>query len=62
MWSCHFTANRWGNNGNSDGLSFGGLQNHCGQSLQPWNKKMLAPWKKSYDKPRHILQIRDITL
>ena len=23
---------------------------------------MLAPWKKSYDKPRHILQIGDITL
>ena len=23
--------------------------------LQPWNSKMLAPWKKSYDKPRqHI--------
>ena len=19
--------------------------------LQPWNQKMLAPWKKSYDKP-----------
>ena len=23
------TANRWGNNGNSDRLYFGGLQNHC---------------------------------
>ena len=22
-------ANRWGNNGNSDRLYFGGLQNHC---------------------------------
>ena len=22
-------ANRWGNNGNSDSLYFGGLQNHC---------------------------------
>ena len=22
-------ANRWGNNGNSDRLNFGGLQNHC---------------------------------
>ena len=20
--------------------------------LQPWNKKLLAPWKKSYDQPR----------
>ena len=25
----NFIANRWGNNGNSDGLYFGGLQNHC---------------------------------
>ena len=23
---------------------------------------MLAPWKKSYDQPRHILKSRDITL
>ena len=30
----------------------GGLQNHCRWWLQPWNKKILAPWKKSYDKPR----------
>ena len=27
--SCHFMANRWGNNGNSDRLYFLGLQNHC---------------------------------
>ena len=27
--SCHFMANRWGNNGNSDRLYFPGLQNHC---------------------------------
>ena len=27
--------------------------------LQPWNKKMLAPWKKNNDKPRqHILKKR----
>ena len=25
----HFMANRWGNNGNSERLNFGGLQNHC---------------------------------
>ena len=25
----HFMANRWGSNGNSDRLCFGGLQNHC---------------------------------
>ena len=28
IWSHHFKANRWGNNGNSERLYFGGLQNH----------------------------------
>ena len=28
IWSHHFVANRWGNNGNSERLYFGGLQNH----------------------------------
>ena len=27
--SHHFMANTWGNNGNSDRLYLGGLQNHC---------------------------------
>ena len=52
-------ANRWGNNGNSERLYFLGLQNHCRWWLQPWNQKMLPPWKKSYDKPRqHIKKQR----
>ena len=29
LWSHHFMANRWGNNGNSDRLYFWELQNHC---------------------------------
>ena len=29
IWSHHFMANRWGNNGNSDRLNFLGLQNDC---------------------------------
>ena len=29
IWSHHFMANRWGNNGNSDRLHFLGLQIHC---------------------------------
>ena len=29
IWSHHFMANRWGNNGNSDILYFLELQNHC---------------------------------
>ena len=41
---------------------FLGLQNHCGQWLQPWNQNMLAPWKKSYDKSRqHIKRQRHHT-
>ena len=41
--------------GNSDRFSFLGLQKHCGWWLQPWNKKMLSPWKKSCDKPRQCI-------
>ena len=33
-----------------------GLQNHCRWWLQPWNEKTLAPWKKSYDKPRQHIE------
>ena len=29
IWSHHFMADRWGNNGNSDRLYFLGLQDHC---------------------------------
>ena len=53
-------ANRWINNGNSERLYFGGLQNHCRWWLQPWNPRMLAPWKKSYDKP--VYHIKKQTL
>ena len=35
IWSHHFMANRWGNNGNSDRLYFLGFQNHCRWLLQP---------------------------
>ena len=56
IWSHNFMANRWGNNGNNDRLYFLGLQNHCRWWLQPWNEKMLAPWKKIYDKPRQWIK------
>ena len=26
------------------------------QWLQPWNKKMLTPWKKNYDQPRRHIE------
>ena len=58
-WSHHFMSNRWGNNGNNDRLYFLGLQSHCRWWLQPWNLKMPAPWKKSYNKSRqHIKKQR----
>ena len=54
--SHHFMGNRWGN---SVRLYFEGLQNHCRWWLQPWNYKMLTPWKESYDQPRqHIKKQR----
>ena len=37
-------------------LYFLGLQSHCRWWLQPWNGKMFAPWKKSYDKPRQSIK------
>ena len=43
-------------------LYFGGLQNHyrwLQNHLQPWNLKMLAPWKRNYGQPRqHIKKQR----
>ena len=51
-------ANRWGNNGNSDRLCFLRLQKHCGWWLQSWNLKTLAPWRKSYNKPRQHIKKR----
>ena len=57
--SHHFMANRWVKSGSSDRFYFLGLQNHCRWWLLPWNSKMLASWKESYDQPRqHIKKQR----
>ena len=40
---------------------FLGVQNHC-RLVTAAMKLKDAPWKKTYDKPRHILKSRDITL
>ena len=57
--SHHFFTKSWGNNGNSERLYFSGLQNHWRWWLQPWNWKMLTPWKESYDQSRwHIKKQR----
>ena len=49
----------WKIDGNSERIYFLGLQNHFRWWLQPWNEKVLAPWKKNYDKSRqHIKKQR----
>ena len=62
IWSHTFMANRWGNNRKNDKIYFLGFTNHCRWWLQPWNeikRCLLAPWKKSYGKPRqHIKKHR----
>ena len=46
-----------------DRLYLLGLQSHCRWWLQPRNSKTLAPWNKSYDRPRqYIRPSRDMTL
>ena len=37
------------------------LQNYCGGWLQPWNSKMLFPWKKGYANLDSTLKSRVIT-
>ena len=44
-----------GKNGNSDKCSFLRLQNHCEWDCSH-EIKMLAPWKKSYNKPRQCIK------
>ena len=39
----------------TDFIFLGSKMNADGD-LQPWNSKMLAPWKKSYDKPRQLIK------
>ena len=55
-------ANRWGKSGNSERFYFLGLQNHCRWWLQLWNSKMLAPWKKSNNKPKQYIKKERLTL
>ena len=58
IWSHHFMANRWGNNGKSDRLYFLGLQNHCRWWLQP----CLLLGRKVMTNLDSILKSRHITL
>ena len=58
IWSHHFMANRWVNNGNSERLYFWWLQKHCRLWLQPWNKETIDPWKKSYDQSWEHIKVQ----
>ena len=42
--------------GSSDRFPLLGLQNHCRQSLQPWNQKTIASWQESNDKSRQCIE------
>ena len=56
--SHHFMANRWGNNGNINRLSFLGLQNHCSHEI----KRCLLLGRKAMANLDSVLKSRDITL
>ena len=58
VWPHHFMGNRWENSGNTDFI-FGGSKITADGDCSHEIKKTLAPWKKSYDKPRqHIKKQR----
>ena len=54
-------ANRWGNNGNSDRLYFGGAPKSL-QMVTAAMKLKDAPWKTTMTNLENILKSRDITL
>ena len=51
-------ANRWGNNANSDRLFFLGFKITADGDCHHEIKKMLGPWKKSYDQSRQHIKKR----
>ena len=55
-------ANRWGNNGNSERLYFGGLQNHCNGDSNHEIKRHLLLGRKVMTNLDSILKSRDIIL
>ena len=57
--SHHFMANRWGNNGNSERLYFGGAPKSLQVVTAAMKLKDTCSWKKGYDHPRqHIKKQR----
>ena len=62
IWSHHFTANRWGNNGNGGGLHFLGLQNSLWTVIATMKLRHLLLGRKAMTNLDSILKSRDITL
>ena len=60
--SRHFTANRWGNNGNNERLYFLGLQNHCRGDCSHEIERRLPLGRKAMTNLDSVLKSRDITL
>ena len=49
-----------GKMGTMTDFTFLGSKNHCRQWLQPWNQKILAPWRESFDKPSSVQFSRSV--
>ena len=62
MWSHHFMANRWGNNGNSDRLNFFGSKITADGDCSHEIKRCLLFGRKAMTNLDSILKSRDITL
>ena len=62
IWSHHFMANRWGNNGNTDRLYFLGLQKHLDSDCSHEIKRCLLLGRKAMTNLDRVFKSRDITL
>ena len=62
IWSYHFMANRWGNNGNSGRLYFGGSKISADDDCSQEIKRQLLLGRKVMIKIDSILKRRDISL
>ena len=62
IWSHHFMANRWGNNGNSDRLYFLGSKITADGDCSHEIKRCLLLGRKAMTNLDRILKSRDITL
>ena len=62
IWSHHFMANRWGNNGNTDRLFWGGSRTTADGDSSHEMKRCLLLGRKAMINPDSIIKSRDITL